>query len=265
MRFGGRERCQGPGGGVAFETLLQGRGASRRVEHLARIAARLEAEMDRKDALREEALLRCRRILRGSTGAVRALHQGEEPGPAIEQAVGEAKELSALLARDPEVAAAGFVEEALQELAEAAVVHAILRGKPVPEPEDLHCPPLPYVLGLGDAVGELRRAALDALRSGKLEEAEGLLRWMDALFDALMRFDQPVAGPVRRKQDVARGLVEKTRGELAVAMRGRTLEESIKGILDEVEAGRAKTKKRAKPRPELDLDVESEFRQNRGS
>lgn len=219
--------------------------------------------MDRKDKLREDAVRRCRGILRASTGAVRAMHQGEDAGPAIEAAVREAGLLERALAEHPDVYGSGFVEEALQELAEAAIVHAILGKRALPSPESLHCPPLAYLLGLGDAVGELRRAALDAMRLGKWKEAEALLRWMDELFDVLMRFDQPVAGHVRRKQDVARSLVEKTRGELTVTMRGRALEESIGTILDELEKGRkGVAKKRAPPR-DLDLDVESEFKRKR--
>lgn len=216
--------------------------------------------MDAKDRLREAAMQQCRGILRASTGAVRAMHQGEDPGKAIEAAVREAGQLQRTLAGHPDVYGQGFVEEALQELAEAAVVHALLRDQPIPAPEDVHCPPVAYLLGLGDAVGELRRAALDAMRGKEWDEAERLLREMDALFDVLIRFDQPMAGQVRRKTDVARSLIEKTRGELTVTMRGRALEESIGGILDELEKG-GKGKAKAKPPPkDLDLDAESDFR-----
>ena len=229
------------------------------MEDLERIAARLEGDLDRKDALREQAIPLCRGILRASTGAVRAMHQGADPADAIHGAVKEAARLAALLRDHPDVYGSGFVDEALQELAEAAVVHAILHRQPLPTPEALHCPPVAYVGGLGDAVGELRRAALDAMRRAQWAEAERLLGWMDALFDALLRFDQPVASQVRRKQDVARALIEKTRGELTVTMRGKALEDSIGTILDELEKGR-RSRKGAKPAPsDLDLDAESPY------
>lgn len=232
------------------------------MDELDRLAARLEQELDRKDQLREQAMLGCRGILRASTLAVKAMHQGQDPAKAIEAATRDAGRLDALLQGHPEVYGAGFVEEALQELAEAALVHAILHGNPLPEPEELHCPTIPYLCGMGDAVGELRRAALDAMRKAEWKRAEHLLGWMDALFDTLMRFDQPVASGVRRKQDVARSLVEKTRGELTVTMRGRALEESIGGILDELEKGK-KTKKPKKAGPELDLDAESDYKKKK--
>jgi translin len=229
------------------------------VDDLDRIASRLEAELDRKDQLREDAMRQCRGILRASTGAVRAIHQGSDPAKQIEAAVRDAGKLRQALEGHPEVYGAGFVEEALQELAEAAIVHAILNGQPLPSPEDVHCPPVPYLLGLGDAVGELRRAALDAMRQARWKDAERWLAWMDRLFDALLRFDQPVAGAVRRKQDVARSLIEKTRGELTVTMRGKALEESIGSILDELEKGKPK-KAKARPPRDLDLDAESDFK-----
>ena len=226
---------------------------------LQAIADRLVAELERKDQLREDAMVACRGILRASTGAVRTLHQGGDPSPALEEAIAAAGKLKADLAQHPDVYHEGFVNEALQELAEAGIVHAILTDKPLPGPEDLHCPAVPYALGLGDAVGELRRAALDAMRQARWQDAERMLGWMDALFDALMRIDQPVAGHVRRKQDVARGLIEKTRGDLTVTMRGRSLEASITDMLDELEQGR--TPRRAKKAPaELDLDAESTYR-----
>jgi translin len=230
------------------------------VEDLARIAARLEEQLDRKDRVREAAIPLCRQILRGSTGAVRAIHQGEEPSKAIQQAVRDAGQLAKLLRDHPGLLAAGFAEEALQELAEAAVVHAILAGRPLPPPEELHCPAVPYLMGLGDAVGELRRAALDAMRQQRWGDAERLLRWMDALFDALIRFDQPVAGAVRRKQDVARSLIEKTRGELTVTMRGKALEDNIGSMLDELEQGRKGRKPKRAPAKDLDLDAESSYK-----
>lgn len=229
------------------------------MDELERIAERLERAMDQKDELREEAMRLCRGILRASTGAVRSIHQGGEPSKAIEGAVRDAAKLAKMLEEHPDVYGSGFVEEALQELAEAAVVHAILSKQPLPAPEQIHCPPVPYLLGLGDAVGELRRAALDAMRAGRWSDAEGLLAWMDALFDALIRFDQPMAAHVRRKQDVARSLIEKTRGELTVTMRGKALEDNISGILDDLEQGRRKVKGKRAPARDLDLDAESEY------
>ena len=51
---------------------------------------------------------------------------------------------------------------------------------------------------------------------------------MEDIFTALMRFDYPDAIlPIRRKQDIVRSLLEKTRGEVAVATSARKLHAKI--------------------------------------
>ncbi|HIJ16733.1 MAG TPA: RNA-binding protein, partial [Thermoplasmata archaeon] len=55
---------------------------------------------------------------------------------------------------------------------------------------------------------------------------------MEDLYTALMRFDYPDAiVAVRRKQDVARSLLEKTRGEVAVAASAMNLQGKIDELL----------------------------------
>ena len=136
--------------------------------------------------------------------------------------------LKSVLEDHPELYHAGFVENALQELAEAAIVHAIAKGMPLPSPREAGATDASYLLGLGDVVGELRRFALEALRRGDVAGAADHLKTMEDIFDALVRFDYPTAlVALKRKQDVARSLIEKTRGEIAVATRGKALEDKI--------------------------------------
>jgi translin len=69
------------------------------------------------------------------------------------------------------------------------------------------------------------------MRDGEIEEAAADLAKMEAIFDALLRFDHPDAiVPLRHKQDVARGLLERTRGELAVAAHGTALERRLREL-----------------------------------
>ena len=72
------------------------------------------------------------------------------------------------------------------------------------------------------------------LMADRPEETARMLRRlenMENIYDQLMRFDHPSAiVPIRRKQDVARTLIEKTRGEIAVATRGKVLEDKISGL-----------------------------------
>ena len=98
----------------------------------------------------------------------------------------------------------------------------------LPTPEELGVTTSSYLLGLADAIGELRRFSLDALREGRMEDAIRYLEMMEEMFRVLMRFDYPDAlVAVRRKQDIARSLLEKTRGEVAVGVSTKALSDKI--------------------------------------
>jgi translin len=78
---------------------------------------------------------------------------------------------------------------------------------------------------MADVIGELRRFALERLREGDIDRATEFLNMMEEMFLVIMRFDFPDAlVPIRRKQDVARSLLEKTRGEVAVAVNSARLQ-----------------------------------------
>ena len=81
--------------------------------------------------------------------------------------------------------------------------------------------PFAYLNGMGEAVGELRRHTLDEMRRGRTERAEALLAAMDEIYYMLVTFDYPDAltGGLRRTTDAVRGIIEKTRGELTMALR----------------------------------------------
>ena len=100
----------------------------------------------------------------------------------------------------------------------------------MPEPEELGITNEAYLLGIGDVIGEVRRMCVDSLRHGEMEKASKYLSTIEELYEFLMRFHYP-AGMVaiKRKQDVARGVLEKTRGEIAVAIRAHALEQTILG------------------------------------
>jgi translin len=198
------------------------------VKNLRDIIGEIEARLDEKDEVRELALKSSRTIARLSSGAIHGLHKGEDSEAVLREAREEAMNLRSVLEDHLEIYRSGFVENALQELCEASIVHAIAQGKPLPSPRDCVATDAAYLLGLGDAVGELRRFALEELRRGNVAGAADHLKTMEDIFDALMRFDYPTAlVALKRKQDVVRSLIEKTRGEVAVATRGKALEDKL--------------------------------------
>jgi translin len=80
---------------------------------------------------------------------------------------------------------------------------------------------------------------------------------MDEIYDAIMSFDYPSGLiPIKRKQDMVRGLIEKTRGELAVASCERRIDDrthEFRGILDKIN-GEKKIEKRKKESLDIDVD-----------
>lgn len=202
-----------------------------RRQELADVLGAMEVELEETDAVRELALKSSRAVARLSVSAVGALHRGKEVGPFLDEAREEASKLGSLLKEYPDLSYAGFVENAHQDMTEAAVTYSLLRDAPLPSPEDLGVTNRAYLLGLGDVVGELRRYALERLGEGAVEDAREALDVMEILYQGLMRFDYPRAVvAVKRKQDIARSLVEKTRGEVAVARRTRELERKLEDL-----------------------------------
>lgn len=202
------------------------------MKNLERVVAGIEAELDKKDQTRETALKSSRAIARTAGGILRGLHKGMDGKTEYSELKVEVSKLAAVLADHPEFANAGYVENALQEYAEVGIVQSLMDTGDVPSPQELGVGNAPYLLGLGDSVGELRRFCLDELKSGKVPRANHFLDMMEDIFSALMRFDYPDAiVPLRHKQDVARSLLEKTRGEVAVAASARNLHEKIEEVL----------------------------------
>ena len=105
----------------------------------------------------------------------------------------------------------------------------ILRGEGPPEPGELGVAPPAFLNGLAEAVGELRRYLLDRLRAGETERCEALMQQMDDIYGLLITVDYPDAltGGLRRTTDVTRGIVEKTRGDLTLALRQDALEAKL--------------------------------------
>lgn len=202
------------------------------MKNLDRVISKIEAELDEKDQIREVALKSSRVVVRLSGNIIRGLHKKIERSAELDALKDEVSNLSSLLREHPELEHAGYVENAFQEYAEVNVIMSILERADVPSPDDMNVGSVPYLLALGDSIGELRRFCLDELKSGKVTKANKYLDMMEDLFTALMRFDYPEAiVPLRHKQDVARSLLEKTRGEVAVAASTRNLHERLDQVL----------------------------------
>lgn len=188
--------------------------------------------LDDRFAAREKAITGSRRVIRSSANGIRALHRGEwsEAEDLISRAGGLLGEITDALEGHPEMLHAGFVTDAAKEYAEARITQSLFQGKGVPGFGDLGIDPIPYLHGLGEAVGEMRRRMLDMLRSEQLAEAQAILEEMDDIVDELATIDYPdgMTSGLRRTTDVARSLVERSRSDLTATVVQERLREDLR-------------------------------------
>lgn len=191
----------------------------------------LHERFDAKTAARERALPAARRSIRASANAIRAIHRGEFD--VAERLIAGSR--SALeegldgVDAHPDVRYAGYLLDAEKEYAEANLTLALVTDAPLPSPTDLGVGEAPYLNGLAEAVGEGRRHVLDLLRVGDVERAEGVLASLEEMYGLLVTMDYPdaITMNLRRSTDVARSLIEKTRGDLSIAVVQRTMRDAL--------------------------------------
>ena len=203
---------------------------------LARIAKRAEASFSETHAAREKALRLSREIVRSSANSIRATHRGEydQAEQLRDEAARLVAEIEIELSPRSSVYYAGFVEDAQKEYVEATATLAFARGTRLLGLDELGVGPAPYLNGLAESVGELRRFVLDLLRRDDVSRCEELLELMDEVYSILVTMDYPeaVTRGLRRNTDMARGVLERTRGDLTVALRQRSLEQRLAAFQD---------------------------------
>ena len=200
-------------------------------DHLPEVGARAHARLEARHEAREAALTASRASIRASANAIRAAHRGENDtaGEGVEEAGAHLR--IAIEATDglPMIRWAGFVHDAEKEYAEASCTLAVLSGKPLPGPDDLGVDVTAWLNGVAETVGELRRYLLDQLRHGRMERCEEPLATMDDIYSMLVTIDFPdgITSGLRRSTDVARSILERTRGDFTTAHLQERLREAL--------------------------------------
>jgi translin len=206
---------------------------------LGRTLARMKKELRIKEDIREEIHSSMRKATHLSKNAIHFVHKGE-----FDEAVVSLEKAQKLFLRMRDIskdyqdlARGGIVDAAFEEYSEACILLRLIRGEDFPNSEDIGVPMVSYILGLADVVGELRRRILDLLRNGKHELAEKSLELMETIHVELIGLDDvyyTIKG-LRRKCDIARRVIEATRGDITVEVRRSILKDSIdelQGILE---------------------------------
>ena len=187
-----------------------------------------------KFTAREKALPKSRAAIRLCANAIRAAHRGEfaQSDKLLTEAGGLLRDMALDLREHQDIFYAGFVADAQKEYSEAALTTALMQRQAPPTPDVLGVEWAPYLNGLGEAVGELRRYILDRMRQGRLEGCEELLADMDEIYSQLITLDYPdaITGNLRRTTDAVRGILEKTRGDLTLAVSQERLNDAMNRV-----------------------------------
>ncbi len=195
------------------------------LDKLFKEAERLKDHFDAIDKDREECYKIARELRRMSVKSVRDAHNKKYD--LARKQIEDGKIYARQLVKKQQ--RFGFVEEALQEHAEAAFTLAFLLGEVPPTQEEIGTNERAYLLGLADTIGEMRRNTLNLLRDDRIEEAKTFMNLMDDLMGIIVRFDHTDAVlPLRRKQDQMRGVIERTRGDMTNIICQQRLEKTLR-------------------------------------
>ena len=199
---------------------------------LKNILKEVKEELTEKDKVRENAQQNMRKATSLSKQAILRMHQKKHSE--AEKLIENAKELISKLqdsAKEyPAIIYSGMFSAALQEYAEANILFGLIQEARFVTPREINVPAVDYVLGLADVIGEYRRLSLDALREGEAEKGEKCLKTMDEIYIELMAMDEAymLVPGLRRKCDIARRIIETTRGDITQEVRRKALENYLK-------------------------------------
>lgn len=201
---------------------------------LEEIAESIRAQFDLLDVARESAYVASRQVIRASSTVIKGVHRGEfeEARKGLQETRELTQQMLAAVKDAPELRYGGFVSDAEKEYAEAAIVLSSISGEPIPSPEELGIYPAAWLNGLAEVVGEYRRHVQDMIREANDEEAERYLSAMTTIYETIMSFDYPnaISLGLRGRSDAARGMVERTRGDMTTALRASRLEKKMKEL-----------------------------------
>ena len=199
---------------------------------LETILQEVKNELMQKNKIREETHESMRKATSLSKQAILLIHQKKyaEAEKFIENAKEKISSLQVLSKEYPEIIYGGMFSAALQEYSEARIFLILVKESRFATPAEINVPSVDYVLGLADVIGEYRRLALDNLREGEVKKGEECLEIMDQMFIQLLALDEAymLVPGLRHKSDIARRIIEATRGDVTLEIRRKSLEDCLK-------------------------------------
>lgn len=194
--------------------------------------------LSERDSVREKAIKASRDVIKYSGRMITEILKGDMEGAEkyLEQLQEATRIFLDLVEPYPELYYSGMAYNALSEYVEAIILYNIIVGRDIPGYKELGLPPVPYLQGLGDVVGELRRLVMEEVRRNSYTRAWEYYEVMEAIYLALRNLDIPdaLAPGVRHKADVARRLSDDTKAFLI----DLTSRERLSKLLEELRGKR---------------------------
>ncbi len=208
------------------------------MNNLPQIIEDIRADLTARNELRDSTLRRSRDLIRLCAQSIRAVHRHEFDDAAglLAEARAAAAEMLAAIEAMPDLFYTGYTQDSLKELTEAHLVYAFVNGGDLPTPQEIGVPSHTYLNGMSEAGTEMRRFALDMIRRGLVAEAEPFLSIMDEVYSQNITIDFPdaITGGLRRQTDVLRGTLERTRGDVTMAMRQEQMRQALAAFEERV-------------------------------
>lgn len=182
------------------------------------LISEVDSALSEEEKAVDLAFTQSRKIIRKTKTAIHGIHVGQRDPELIDSISSDLAALVDSLSGYPRLIYGNDVESAMMEFAETVLYDYSSRGEELPSYLDLEVTPCAWIMGLADCIGELRRDMLTELMNGRFDEALRLFTKMEELTDALMTFDiKDSVAPIRRKQDIARGIMDRSRTDIATA------------------------------------------------
>ena len=201
---------------------------------LKSLLGKIQDELRKRETVHEQVQRDMRRATRLSKQAILFTHQERfrDAKKLLKDADELFTKLHSVAKTYPDMVYSGLVDAAFQEYAEARTLFSLVEENRFVSPEEISVNSVAFVLGLADVIGELRRRALDSLRKEDVKTAEACLHLMEEIYVELMFMDEAymLVPGLRRKSDVARHIIETTRGDITIESRRSSLEQCMKSL-----------------------------------
>ena len=184
---------------------------------------------------REIGLKTSREIIGISSRSIRAAHRGEykESQKLIDEGIKKLKSVKPKIIKHSSDMNSTFLLDGEKELCEAIFFISFTSNKIIPLKYIDSFSPSSLLKGMAEAASELRRSALDKIRENNVLESEKYLEIMNEVLESV-DYPEGVTTGLRRTTDQLRSVVERTRGDITIALERKELERSINSLKEEL-------------------------------